>query len=384
MTQNLPGILLRSRSSKMGERVFYVEKGQRYWIQDASWIQRNGYRWPQDLHEVSPEILASFSDGGTVSDKANKGRDSRPPSALPGMLMRSPASEFGERVFYVAMGRRYWVRDRLWMDRNGFVFPDDVVDVSPEIISNLSNGGAVPIRTAEELESLGSSAGSLDLREIAGVKLKGTGIEFGAGASPFPLPLTCHALYADVHSYETLLAGLYPGQTATQLVRPHFVTDLQTLSGIADESMDFVVACHVIEHTVSPITAIAACHRALKPGGSLLLVVPDMDKTFDRTRQLTSLQHLIDDHISPSRLRDKEHFDEFYTKVFPPEKAEDIEELAARMHAENFPIHYHCWNYESFSQMVTWINQDNAWARIWSHPTLDGEENIEFYFVLTK
>jgi predicted SAM-dependent methyltransferase len=383
MTRSSPGILLRSPNSEMGERVFYVEDGRRYWVQDGEWIKRNGYRW-EDIHEISPDILASFYDGGTFPKKTSKERVSSPRPTMPGILLRSPSSEFGERVFYVTMGRRYWVRDRLWMDSNGFVFPDDIVDVSPEIIMSLSNGGAVPIRRDGDLESLGSSANSLDLREIAAANLQGVGIEFGAGASPFPLPLTCYPLYADVHSYETLIAGLYPGQAVSQLVRPHFVTDLQTLRGIADGSMDFVVACHVIEHTVSPITAIAACHRALKPGGTLLLVVPDMEKTFDRNRQLTTLQHLIDDHISPSRLRDREHFDEFYTKVFPPEKVEDIEQLAARMHANNYPIHYHCWNYASFSEMMEWVDQNMAWTNIWSHPTLDGEENIEFYFVLTK
>ena len=31
--------------------------------------------------------------------------------SLPGLLLRSPTSEFGDKVFYVDRGRRHWVRD---------------------------------------------------------------------------------------------------------------------------------------------------------------------------------------------------------------------------------------------------------------------------------
>lgn len=368
----------------MGERVFYVEGGRRYHVPDAGWLERNGFRWPEDLYEVDPLVLSSFPDGHGLPDGSRLDEKKSATKPLPGMLVRAPDSEFGERVFYVEGGRRHWVRDRIWMDRHGYAFPADVVDITGEMLSCFVNSGPAPVRHAGELHELGDEISSLDLREIAACGLSGTGIEFGAGASPFPVPLSCHVLYADVHSYETLLAGLYPGQTASQILRPDFVTDLQTLSGIADASLDFVVACHVIEHTVSPITAIASCHRALRKGGKLLLVVPDMDKSFDRNRELTPLQHLIDDHQSPSRERDRSHFIEFYTKVFPPDRPEDIEALADRMHAENFPIHYHCWRYESFLELLEWINRDGDWSHVWSHRTLDGAENIEFYFVLTK
>ncbi len=259
------------------------------------------------------------------------------------------------------------------------------MDVPEVVLESYANGSAAPLRSSIDLDSLSDRADSTDLREILASELRGTGIEFGSGASPFPVPLECHTLYADAYSYATLRDNLYPGQTLTQIVRPDFVTDLQTLDGVADESLDFVVACHVIEHTVSPITAIQSCYRALRPGGHLVLVVPDMRKTFDRARERTSLAHLIDDHRDPSAERDLCHFMEFFSKVQPLPEGRFLREFAEEKQRARTDIHYHCWDYASFDEMMGWITQNVApWRDIWSYPTLSGDDNIEFYFRLTK
>ena len=306
-------------------------------------------------------------------------------ASLPGILLRSDSAEFGDRVFYVEYGRRHWVRDASWLAKNGFRWPDDVLMVPESVLKSYANGSAAPLRSGADLDWLGEAADSTDVREVLASELRGTGIEFGSGASPFPIPLECHTLYADAYSYATLRDNLYPGQTLTQIVRPDFVTNLQTLDGIADESLDFVVACHVIEHTVSPITALQSCYRALRPGGQLLLVVPDMQKTFDSGREKTPLSHLIEDHQHPDAARDLGHFIEFFSKALPVPEGRPLREFAEEKQRAHADIHYHCWDYESFGQMVAWITENVApWSAVWSHPTLPGAGNIEFYFRLTK
>lgn len=222
------------------------------------------------------------------------------------------------------------------------------------------------------------------MRDISASGLHGTGIEFGAGAMPFPVPLSCNVLFADAFSYAALSSELYPGQTAHNLIQPDYVTDIQTLQGIADNTLDFIVACHVIEHTTNPISAILACHRALKSGGKLVLVVPDMERTFDRERQVTTLAHLLEDYEEPSSRRDRAHYEEFYTKAFKIPDGQDFSEYVARQHAEGFSIHFHAWTYDAFLQLIEHVNSMVGWSGTWSHPTLPGDENIEFYFVLTK
>jgi SAM-dependent methyltransferase len=301
---------------------------------------------------------------------------------LPGLLLRSVSSEFGDKVFYVDKGKRHWVRDGTWLERNGFNWSRDVNDVSPELLYCFLNGGIAPIFNRSDLNQ--SKLSSVDLREIAASELRGLGVEFGAGASPFPVPLDCNVRFADVFSYETLKAAMYPGQQAHDLIRPDYVTDIKTLAGISDESLDFIITCHVIEHTNNPIAAIKACHRALKPNGSMVLVVPDMSRTFDSRRELTTLAHLIEDYELPSDQRDLAHYEEFYTKAFEVPTSIDSLEYAKQKQAEGGDIHYHTWTYQSFEELVTWCVKNQGWRVTFAHPTLLGVENIEFYFVLTK
>ncbi|MDD5213793.1 MAG: class I SAM-dependent methyltransferase [Candidatus Gracilibacteria bacterium] len=44
-----------------------------------------------------------------------------------------------------------------------------------------------------------------------------------------------------------------------------------------DNSFDFILFSHVLEHLYSPVLALTECHRILKPGGILLLGVPNCD-----------------------------------------------------------------------------------------------------------
>lgn len=301
---------------------------------------------------------------------------------LPGVLIRSSLSEFGDKVFYVDKGCRHWVRDGEWLKRNGFNWPTDVIDVAPEIIYGFINGGNAPIYNRSDLGNPNLS--SVDVREIAAANLQGTGVEFGAGASPFPVPLGCNVRFADAFSYESLKAGMYPGQEAHNLICPDYVTDIKTLVGIPDASLDFIIACHVIEHTNNPLAAIDSCYRALKPGGSLVLVVPDMTKTFDSKRTLTTLAHLIEDYQSPSPQRDREHYEEFYTKAFEIPADAILFDYVSRKQAEGGDLHYHTWTYDSFRELVDWHAKKTRWTIEFSHPTLRGSEDIEFYFVLTK
>lgn len=301
---------------------------------------------------------------------------------LSGALLRSPLSEFGDKVFYVDRGRRHWVREGEWLKRNRFDWPDDILDVVPDVLYCFVNAGNAPIYNRGDLGR--TNLTSIDVREIAASKLRGTGLEFGAGASPFPVPLECNVRFADAYSYEALKTGMYPGQEIHNLIYPDYVTDIKTLAGIPDNSLDFIIACHVIEHTNNPIAAIDSCYRALKPEGSLVLVVPDMTKTFDSKRELTTLAHLIEDYELPSPERDRKHYEEYYTKSYTIPTEAIFSDYISSKQAEGSDLHYHTWTFESFGELVDWHARKSGWRMEFSHPTLPGSENIEFYFVLSK
>ena len=65
---------------------------------------------------------------------------------------------------------------------------------------------------------------------------------------------------------------------------------------LEDDSFDFVLASHVIEHIPDPIAALEEWARVARR--YIVLVVPHRDRTFDRDRPLTPLSELIERHES--------------------------------------------------------------------------------------
>jgi SAM-dependent methyltransferase len=65
---------------------------------------------------------------------------------------------------------------------------------------------------------------------------------------------------------------------------------------VADGSQDFVVSSHVLEHMPDPIGAMLEWDRVVRPGGVMFMIVPHKERTFDKQRPRTAIEHLIADH----------------------------------------------------------------------------------------
>jgi SAM-dependent methyltransferase len=297
--------------------------------------------------------------------------------------MQSRGGRYGEQVFVCANGFRHYVPSVERLEAYGLKWPSDLKQVPDEVLGSYRIGGWLPhVFTERDPNQINDSR---LMREYLGANLSGIGLEVGAGASPFPVPLTCTVLYGDRIAHEQLVAELYPGQREFELVRPDFLTDFGSFGGVASESVDFVIGCHVIEHVFDPIGSLVNAYRVLKPGGTLLLVVPDKNRTFDRERPVTALEHLILDHTAPSVDRDREHYEEFYTLAFKTER----ERLADKVDAEfgrRGDLHVHVWDYPAFGELVKWVQENRVrWQSIKSYPARPDEaSDIEFYFVLRK
>ena len=84
-------------------------------------------------------------------------------------------------------------------------------------------------------------------------------------------------------------------------------TDLLT---IEDCVYDFVLGSHCLEHIANPIKAIFEWKRVLKPGGVIVLILPEKSFTFDHRRQITSFDHLLEDFNTKVDESDLTHLDE--------------------------------------------------------------------------
>ena len=66
--------------------------------------------------------------------------------------------------------------------------------------------------------------------------------------------------------------------------------DAQYLQGVGDRSFDFVYASHILEHMRDPGKALLNWWRVLKPGGFLIVAVPDRD-LYEGKQRLPSVRN---------------------------------------------------------------------------------------------
>jgi SAM-dependent methyltransferase len=89
-----------------------------------------------------------------------------------------------------------------------------------------------------------------------------------------------------------------------------FICEATDLQPIASESYDLVLSSHTLEHVANPLRALREWMRVLRPGGALVLVLPQREATFDHRRPVTAFEHLLDDERAGTGEDDLTHLPE--------------------------------------------------------------------------
>jgi SAM-dependent methyltransferase len=89
-----------------------------------------------------------------------------------------------------------------------------------------------------------------------------------------------------------------------------FVGEGGALDRIADATYDFVLSSHSLEHSANALRAVSEWKRVLKPGGAMLVIVPDRRHTFDHRRPVTRFEHLLADFDANVGEDDMTHLEE--------------------------------------------------------------------------
>jgi SAM-dependent methyltransferase len=118
------------------------------------------------------------------------------------------------------------------------------------------------------------------------------GVEIGGSAhNDFKVDVLNVDRYAEMDTvYKDAERELWGRAKAVDIIAPGHELPLE------DDSFDFVLASHVIEHIPDPIAALKEWARVARR--YIVLVVPHRDRTFDRDRPLTPLSELIERHES--------------------------------------------------------------------------------------
>ena len=182
-------------------------------------------------------------------------------------------------------------------------------------------------------------------RRIGGRFLRGDGIEIGALHSPFPVPAGTRVRYLDRFTTAQLREE-YPELGGRAFAEVEIVDDGETLATVPDASQDFVVASHVLEHAQDPIGALGNHLRVLRPGGVVVLALPDRRRGVDERRVATPVEHLLADHREGPRRSRAQHYREWAELVDLPlgyVAAADVATHAAQLERSQYSIHFHCW-----------------------------------------
>jgi SAM-dependent methyltransferase len=179
-------------------------------------------------------------------------------------------------------------------------------------------------------------------REIAQRYLHGAGIEIGALIYPTLLKIESRVIYVDRLPVSELVKQ-YPNLIDENL-KVDVVDNGEILATFEAESVDFVIANHMIEHCQNPIGAIRNHLRILRPNGILFYAIPDKKHCFDRHRPNTSFEHLLADDKDNGKNSKWDHYIEWATLVNSIEDTDKAISNAKENIRLDYSIHFHVWD----------------------------------------
>lgn len=133
---------------------------------------------------------------------------------------------------------------------------------------------------------------------------------------------------------------------------------------LADGSVDFLLSAHCLEHCPDTIAVLFEWLRVLEPGGRLVLVLPHGDRTFDRGRPRTSLDHHVADFLVGADRSDDEHVAEFERVSIPQHAPGWLDSPEARLPDGTLDgdwmkrrglVHYHVWTEREMTALLSFL-----------------------------
>ena len=128
------------------------------------------------------------------------------------------------------------------------------------------------------------------LKDRIGLEIGGPTPFFGSRGG-FPVYLFAERIDNVNFGTETFFGNFKAGNTYRYQkgkTGKQYISEATELNSIADNSYDFILSSHSLEHTANPIKALKEWVRILKPDGKIVIILPDKRHTFDHYRKYTS------------------------------------------------------------------------------------------------
>jgi hypothetical protein len=188
-------------------------------------------------------------------------------------------------------------------------------------------------------------------RKLAAQYLDGHGVEIGALDCPLPVPSNASVRYVDRVNVAQLRA-YYPELSDRALIEPDLIQDGERLPEIADGSLDFIIANHMLEHCENPLGTLRVHLDRVRCGGVLFYAIPDKRQCFDHMRPLTSFSHLVADEVDGGAQSRWSHYLEWAVHVNGLADTAGAESNARENMRNAYSIHFHVWDPGAFREML--------------------------------
>jgi hypothetical protein len=200
----------------------------------------------------------------------------------------------------------------------------------PLLLRSLRRRGRDLLLRASDQEDLATFR-----EDLARRYLSGDGIEIGALHLPLRVPKRARVRYVDVMTREQLIAAysIDVYDNPLWVVETDILDDGERLGTVADHTLDFVIANHMLEHTEDPIATLE-----------------HFVHTFDALRPRTTVEHLLRDHREGPEVSREEHYREWaVVECLPPDR---IAARVAEFGRDGTRHHFHVWELPHFLEFL--------------------------------
>jgi predicted SAM-dependent methyltransferase len=277
---------------------------------------------------------------------------------LDGVLLDSKSKEDAGKLLVAKDGKASWIRDNEMLRELNLANDEPVtVDLNTAGVSVYGPElSSTPIQGPAERRD--AVRARVPLRE-------GRGLEISPGATPLISKAEGNIRYCDRFSSSEFRAQ-YSSASAVEV-------DVVLGEKLVDEvlekgSVDYIVASHVLEHIPDFVQFFISARNILRPGGVVVMLVPDRRYTFDVLRKCSTIEEIEEAHAQRLRRPSSRMLEDFYLNVDRGATAEGLWSGRYRPRPSHSPdeasnllrtldhshVDTHCWTFtpESYRELI--------------------------------
>jgi len=173
--------------------------------------------------------------------------------------------------------------------------------------------------------------------------------------------------------WEGTISSNEPYRYKSRTLGTQYIADATELSSISDDSYDFILSSHSLEHIANPIKAITEWLRVLKDGGLILLILPNKEFCFDHKRPVTTFAHILEDFRNDVGEDDMTHLPEVLElhdlEMDTPLESREMLKERAEKNFGNRAMHHHVFDFALLRQLFDYFDLKELYSNL-------GEDHI--------